>query len=108
MKRFVTIIGVCWAIFAWCLWFVQPHRGYQTALICGIFLAPSYLFLSAFRATAIPMRIFVASALLILIIVGLRIIPGRYDMIWVYFFCPPALALVVAGCRYFRRGSHVF
>jgi hypothetical protein len=105
MKVFVTIIGTCWAIFAWLLWPLTSHLDSTAALFCAIWLAPSYLLLSVFRGTAIPMRVFVASAVLILTLVGLRVIPGRYDILWVYLICPPALASVVAAYELLRGGQ---
>ena len=106
MKRFILTIGVLWAIYGWALWIITPHRGFQTALMSGMILSPSYLLLAAYRGTAIPMRAFVAAAICILILVGLRIIPGRYDMAWAYILCPPALGLSVALVRYLRRRHH--
>lgn len=49
------------------------------------------------------MCLFVVSATFILILVGLRIVPGRYDMIWIYILVPPALALSAALFRYLTR-----
>ena len=106
MKRFIITIGVLWAIYGWMLWIITPHRGFQTALPSGIFLAPSYLLLAAYRGVAIPMRAFVMTALCILVLVGLRIIPGRYDMMWAYLLCPPTVGLCIASVRYLTRRHH--
>ena len=43
------------------------------------------------------MRTFVATSLAILMLSGLQIVPGRIDLIWVYLYLPPSLAIFVAA-----------
>ena len=101
MRKFVTIVGVCWAVSGWLLWPIQPHRGYVTALASALYLAPSYLLLSIYRGAALPMRVFAGCATVFLLLIGTGTIPGRYDPLVLYLVCPPALALGTALVRHY-------
>lgn len=71
--------------------------GHMTALASAIWLAPAYLLVSIRRNRGYAMRTFVVSSLAILMLSGLRVVPGRIDLIWVYLCLPPSLAIFVAA-----------
>jgi hypothetical protein len=96
LQRLSITVGSLWAILAWSYWILTPHRGNQTALIGAVLLAPSYLLITVARRRAVPIRVFVASALLLLMAQGLRIVPGRIDLINLYVLLPPILAILLA------------
>jgi hypothetical protein len=100
MRKFVLTVGMCWAVAAWLLWPLTPHRGYETALGSAIWLAPSYILLSVYRGATIPIRVFVGCATGFLLLIGIRVIPGRYDPVLLYLVCPPVLALATALARH--------
>ena len=72
----------------------------MTALASGIVLAPAYLLVSIRRHRGYGMRVFVVSSLAILILSGLRIVPGRIDLIVVYLFVPPVAGACVGVAHY--------
>ena len=97
VKKFVITAGIFWAVTAWLLWPILPHRGSVTALAAALYLAPAYLLLSIYRGAAIPMRVFVGCATVLLVLIGIRVL---YDPLLLYLVCPPVLALGTALARH--------
>lgn len=89
-------------------WIVVPNRSPEHALIFGIILLPSYLLISVVPGTGIPLRAFVATAVLILLVSGIRFLtpwndfylPPRYDLLRFYLWLPPCVAFTVFLCRF--------
>ena len=111
MSRIVLAIGRVWAVCAWGSWIIVPHRGHLSALTSAILLLPAYLLVSIERGRAEGTRAFVALSVLMLLAVGLQVVPGRFDLVWLYLVVPPIVGLLIGlfrwrtGCRRAARPS---
>ena len=102
----IFVVGGAWAILMWLSWPYTPHRGYMTALMSALYLAPAYLLVSVRRGRGYGMRAFVTVAVVLLIITGTRIVPGRIDLIWAYLCLPPLSgACAIYMSNHFGRGQ---
>jgi hypothetical protein len=94
IRKTIFIIGVIWGVLAWALWPLTPNRGYMSALWCALIIAPAYLFVAVQRVRGYPARIFIVTALGILTLVGVKIVPASGDLTWIYIVVPPSTALL--------------
>lgn len=102
LNRFLIILGSSVAIIGWQAWLLMGRFSYfyyLYALWSGLLLALAYLLLSARKGTAIPMRVFAGTALLILLLARFRYPFGKLDVRSLFLALPPLCAILVGSYR---------
>ena len=94
ITRALFAIGAVWVGFLWTAWAIEyPPRDDIMALYAGVLLAPAYLLVAIRRGQGIGLRIFVASALTLLILEGITGPVRYFDFLAVYILLPPLAAI---------------
>jgi hypothetical protein len=97
----IKVAAFLWIITIWPFWLLMPSRGYYSALTCATALLPTYLL--ARLVSSHGMAVWAGSAAGILMLQGLRIVPGRNDLALIYLLVPPIAGLTAAIVDSFTR-----